>query len=249
MEAEISKLLPTAKEHELTLGDLISSRDAANRLAQLAEQKTALLAKRAEYEAMKQSQKDQPKVVCAGNEVYEFSKMVGSILEEWKFPGGTDVTFDEATYDIKIDGILRTLNGKGVRALTMRPSRLAFCCTASRTTFRTRVSWCWIRRCLPIAIPSIPRRVRSPTMRRSLPRAPYSENFFRHLASLEGQAQFIVLDNIDPPANIEQWADTELFSGTKRRVFGSSRCSLRRAGATSEPRPFVFRCCVQPLVS
>jgi hypothetical protein len=45
--------------------------------------------------------------------------------------------------------------------------------------------------------------------------SPVQQNFFRHLASLERRAQFIVLDNIDPPANIEQWADTELFSGTK----------------------------------
>ena len=212
VEAEISKLLPTAKLHELTLGDLISRRDAANRFAQLTEQKEALLARRAEYEAMKQSRKDQPKLVAPADEVYEFSKMVGSVLEEWKFPGGTDVTFDEATYDIKIDGTLRTLNGKGVRALTHAAFKVGLLLYCQKNNLPHPGFMVLDTPLLAYRDPVTNKEGALSDDEKIIAASPVQQNFFRHLASL-GQAQFIVLDNIDPPADIHKWADTELFTG------------------------------------
>jgi hypothetical protein len=213
VEATISKLLPTAKEHEKTLADLISRRDAANRVAQLAEQKTALLARRAEYEAMKQSRKDKPKLVTPADEVYEFSKIVGSILKEWKFPGGTDVTFDEATYDIKIDGVLRTLNGKGVRALTHAAFKVGLLLYCQQNNLPHPGFMVLDTPLLAYRDPVNSKAGPLSDDEKVLVASPVQQNFFRHLASLKGQAQFIILDNIDPPANIKEWADTELFTG------------------------------------
>jgi hypothetical protein len=213
VEAKISKLLPTAKEHERALAELISRRDAANRIAQLAEQKTALLAKRAEYEAMKQSRKDRPKLVTPANEVYEFGKIVGSILKEWKFPGGADVTFDEATYDIKIDGVLRTLNGKGVRALTHAAFKVGLLLYCQQNSLPHPGFMVLDTPLLAYRDPVKSKAGPLSDDEKIIVASPVQQNFFRHLASLKGQAQFIILDNIDPPANIEEWADTELFTG------------------------------------
>jgi hypothetical protein len=214
-EGEITKLLPTAKEHEATLSQLIARRDAAKRLAQLVEQKDALVAKRAEYESMKQARKDFPKLAAPATALYDFGKVVGSILDEWKFPGGHDVTFDEATYDVKIGGKLRTLNGKGVRALTHAAFKIGLLLYCQRNNLPHPGFLVLDTPLLAYRDPVKSKEGALSDDEKVLAASPVRQNFFRHLASLEGQAQFIVLDNIDPPPKIEQWADTELFTGTK----------------------------------
>ena len=213
--SEIGKLLPAAKEHEVALGDLIASRDAARRLAQLVEQRVALVAKRAEYEAMKQSKKDLPTLASPSTALYDFGKLVGSVLDQWRFPGGTDVTFEEDTYDIKINGKLRTLNGKGVRALTHAAFKVGLLLYCQRNNLPHPGFLILDTPLLAYRDPIKSKKGPLSADERVVAASPVRENFFRHLASLEKDAQFIVLDNIDPPPDIHKWAETELFTGNE----------------------------------
>jgi hypothetical protein len=47
----------------------------------------------------------------------EFCDEIETVLEEWKWEGEGRVEFDEAEYDIKVDGQQRQSHGKGVRAV------------------------------------------------------------------------------------------------------------------------------------
>jgi hypothetical protein len=215
IQAQVGTLLPEAKQHEVTLADLIASRDAAKRLAHLVEQRVALVAKRAGYEAMKQSKKDFPTLNAPATALYDFGKLVGSVLEEWKFPGGTDVTFDADTYDIKINGKLRTLNGKGVRALTHAAFKVALLLYCQRNGLPHPGFLVLDTPLLAYRDPIKSKKGELSADEKTVAASPVRENFFRHLASLQKDAQFIVLDNIDPPTNIDKWADTVVFTGNK----------------------------------
>ena len=64
------------------------------------------------------------------NAVHDFAQTVSRVLTEWWFPGQRHVSFDEATYDLRIDGKPRRDNGKGVRAIThaaFKVALLMFC--------------------------------------------------------------------------------------------------------------------------
>ena len=173
------------------------------------------MAKRAEYEAMKQSKKDFPTLASPATALYDFGKLVGSILDEWKFPGGTDVTFDEDTYDIKINGKLRTLNGKGVRALTHAAFKVGLLLYCQRNNLPHPGFLVLDTPLLAYRDPIKSKKGALSADERVVAASPVRENFFRHLASLEKDAQFIVLDNIDPPPDIDKWAKTEVFTGNE----------------------------------
>ncbi|MER8370207.1 hypothetical protein [Mesorhizobium sp. M1378] len=47
----------------------------------------------------------------------KFCKEVEAVLKEWNWEGEGRVEFDEAVFDIKVDGQARQSHGKGVRAI------------------------------------------------------------------------------------------------------------------------------------
>jgi hypothetical protein len=124
------------------------------------------------------------------------------------------VSFDEKTYDIRIDGKLRTDNGKGVRAVTHAAFKVAL------------LLYCQ-ERDLPhpgvvvLDTPLLTYRdpLRTPRFgaltedERQLAKTSLKQKFFEHLFELRDAGQFIVLENVDPPNNIENLANVQLFSG------------------------------------
>ena len=73
---------------------------------------------------------DRPKVGVTSTAAHDFSQCVSQVLKDWHFPGNCHVSFDDTTYDLKIDGKLRRDNGKGVRAIThaaFKVALLLFC--------------------------------------------------------------------------------------------------------------------------
>jgi hypothetical protein len=48
---------------------------------------------------------------------HAFAKVVQEVLRAWHFPDNPDVTFDDPTQDIRVNGQDRRDNGKGVRAV------------------------------------------------------------------------------------------------------------------------------------
>ena len=56
-------------------------------------------------------------VGVSGTVGHALAKTVQAVLHAWRFPGAPDVSFDQRTHDIQLDGKARNSNGKGVRAL------------------------------------------------------------------------------------------------------------------------------------
>lgn len=214
IEAEIERASAPAGENETVMRTLIAQRDAVTRHGQLVQQRQGLAQKRDEFSQLRQSRKDQPLLKAPDAALHAFGKVMSSVLKEWQFPGDCQVSFDQAAFDVRIDGKARRSNGKGVRALTHAAFKLALLLYCRREG-------------LPhpgfLVLDSPLVAYRDPVKSKKggaleddekvIAASPVGENFFRHLASLADSVQFIVLDNIDPPTGIEALAKAELFTG------------------------------------
>ena len=121
----------------------------------------------------------------------DFSITVGEILQQWHFPGATDVYFDEKTKDVVIGGRPRGSRGAGLCAITYSAFVLAL------------FQYCRSR--------SMPHPgfviLDSPLLAYKEP-MPDDENitasdlkprFYEHLEKFSGDQQIFVIDNTDPP--------------------------------------------------
>jgi hypothetical protein len=215
IESEIDRLAPKANESQLKLSEIIMVRDHVKKGLALLEQKNTYIAKREEFNKLKKAPKtDNPKLDLPGTIAHEFCKIVSHVLKEWQFPGECHVSFDEKTYDLRIDGKLRVDNGKGVRAVThaaFKVALLLFCrgrglphpgfvvLDTPLLTYRD-----------PIKNPKLGELSDD---EKALAQTPVKQRFFEHLSSIRNLGQFIILENIDPPANIGELAHVHLFYG------------------------------------
>ena len=227
-EIEIAELLPQVDETRRTLGEVLTARDRTRQGLTLRDQKQNLLDKRKEAESLKTVLKeDKPKLDIPGAIAHDFCKVVSGVLTEWQFPSERHVSFDEKTYDIKIDGKLRINNGKGVRAVTHAAFKVAM------------LIYCRERN-LPhpgfviLDTPLLTYRdpIRNPKFgdlsadEKALAQTALKQKFFEHLNRIRDLGQFIVFENLDLPENIESLARVEVFlghSGGRNGFFPSRR--------------------------
>lgn len=145
--------------------------------------------------------------------LHEFAQTVSAILTEWHFPGDRHVSFDEATFDLRIDGKLRKDNGKGVRAITHAAFKVAL------------LLFCHERN-LPhpgfLVLDTPLLTYRDPIRSKQGPLSPdeqalrntsLKDFFFAHLSRNSDKGQFLVIENVDLPPDIEQLAQLETFTG------------------------------------
>ena len=120
----------------------------------------------------------------------------------------------EKKYDLIIDGKLRTDNGKGVRAVThaaFKVALLLFChdkglphpgfivLDTPLLTYRD-----------PMKNPKLGELSED---EKELAKTSLKQRFFEHLDSIRDLGQFIILENIDPPVDVENLAHVHLFYG------------------------------------
>jgi hypothetical protein len=133
---------------------------------------------------------------------HEFASTVQTILHAWRFPGDPVVSFDDRTHDILIDGKNRRGNGKGVRALmnaAFKIGVLAYCRAKS----------------LPhpglVALDSPLLSYRDPHTSKHgdlsadeqvVAKAGVNEYFYRYLLHQAHDAQFIIIENDQPPIDL-----------------------------------------------
>jgi hypothetical protein len=215
VERDIANALPNADERRRSLREVLAMRDRVRVGLALREQKNRLMVKRTATEKIKSvSKKDKPKLNLSGTLAHEFCDVVSHVLSKWEFPGQRRVTFDEKTYDLRIDGKLRVDNGKGVRAVThaaFKVALLIFCherglphpgfvvLDTPLMTYRD-----------PIKNPKHGKLTVDETI---LSKTLLKQKFFEHLYSIRGLGQFIIFENIDLPENITDLAKVEEFVG------------------------------------
>lgn len=121
----------------------------------------------------------------------DFSITVGDILQQWHFPGATDVYFDEKTKDVVIGGRPRGSRGAGLCAITYSAFVLAL------------FEYCRSRN-LPhpgfviLDSPLIAYKEPMPDDE-NITSTDLKPRFYEHLEKFSGDQQIFVIDNTDPP--------------------------------------------------
>jgi hypothetical protein len=214
LEEQLQNLAPVASTARQRVNEILSIRDQVRSGLSLIEQRASLQERRDQLSAARPpSRGDRPHLDVPGSAVHEFAQTVSAVLTEWQFPGDRHVSFDDTTFDLRIDGKARKDNGKGVRAVTHAAFKVAL------------ILYCH-ERGLPhpgfLILDTPLLTYRDPLHSRY---GPLSEDeeifrntslkdfFFEHLFANSDKAQIIVIENIDLPPDIEQLAQVDTFTG------------------------------------
>jgi hypothetical protein len=138
-------------------------------------------------------------------QVAPFSELVRKTLDSWGFPGSDRVHFDLEAKDLVISGKPRVSYGKGLRAITQAAftiSLMEYC--ASKDTPHPGFVF-----------------LDSPLLSYKEPEGPEDDlsktdlngNFYRFLLQLKAHRQVIIVENTDPPSDVELGDRVEHFSG------------------------------------
>lgn len=215
VEKSINLASPKITEIKISLDEILLTRSHVQEGILLVAQSEQYTQRLRDYaELKKPSKDDKPNLVPPGLATHEFAQTVSRVLKAWEFPGDVAVSFDEKSYDLKIDGKLRINNGKGVRAVThaaFKVALLIFCrernlphpgfivLDTPLLTYRD-----------PIKNPKAGQLTDD---EKRLADSSLKTKFFEYLSSISSLGQFIVLENIDPPQGIAELAHVEIFYG------------------------------------
>ncbi|WP_199084531.1 hypothetical protein [Bosea sp. ASV33] len=143
----------------------------------------------------------------------ELAAAVQSIFKEWKYPGDPRITFHEQTHDILLNGKQRNANGKGVRALL-------------NAAFKIGVMDVCRTRKLPhpgiVVLDSPLLSYRDPLKSKhkelsadeaTVAAAGLNVHFYNYLIKRSNDAQFIVIENQDPPFPLPESVREHVFAG------------------------------------
>lgn len=137
--------------------------------------------------------------------VAPFSQFVEDVLQSWEFPGAKRIHFDLQAKDLVIDGKPRTSYGKGLRAVTQAAFSIAlleYCHEndKSHPGFVVLDS--------PLLSYKEPESAEDDLRGTNL-----NSNFYSYLLNLDVKSQVIIIENTDPPSDIELGSRVEHFSG------------------------------------
>lgn len=199
-------LEPRAKQEQGQLELLLNNRSAVidalniyNRLQQLQTEKQRCQ----ETLALKVEEPGAPTLIVS-QAVERFSLQVEELLRAWAYPGLTRVTFSEQDMDLIISGRRRAAEGKGLRAI----SYAAF--TIGLLRYCQRAS-------LPhpgfvvLDSPLVTYKRKDVVEGEAIP-DDVKSNFFHNLATLPQEAQVIILENEDPPVEVQAKINYTHFS-------------------------------------
>jgi len=137
--------------------------------------------------------------------VDKFAELVLSILKQWHFPDVDRVHFDLKTRDLVINGKQRTSYGKGLRAITQAAFSIGLLefCRENETPHPGIVM-----------LDSPLLSYREPDSQADdLSGTDVNSHFYSYLAALKADRQIVIIENTDPPANIQASAQATRFTG------------------------------------
>lgn len=214
IDGEIEETRPlevsTRKEYDRLRG----VRDHLRHGIRLSQRWEDLKRKRGELGAFKASpiKRGTVSVGVGGIIGHELAHTVQEVLHAWQFPGSPTVSFDAQSHDILINGKNRRANGKGVRALMNAALKIGILVYCRRNNHPHPGV-------LVLDSPLV--TYRGPHSRHGelsadeeeLKRTSLNELFYRFLLNHADYAQFIVIENDEPPFTLAPTAQVTTFSG------------------------------------
>lgn len=214
-DARLVELRPMEATVRRDYEALAEQHSQASSLLRLQSERERLTTRKAELLADRKSSSNPIKLDLgpSGALGHELAMVIQDVLHTWRYPGGVTVSFDMDKLDIRLNGKLRTDNGKGVRAIL-------------HAAFKVGVLLLCRKKELPhpsflvLDTPLLTYREPLKNARHGdltaeeaeLKASSLKDHFYTHLASLHDKAQFIILENVDPPAEITG-ANMTVFTG------------------------------------
>jgi predicted nuclease with TOPRIM domain len=221
IELDISRSAPETREIRQKLNELLTARDHVKHGLELLKQRRDLEELKSETTLEKEpTSADKPKLGVPGTVAHEYAQHMSQVLKKWHFPGKCHVSFDEGTYDLRIDGKLRKANGKGVRAITHAATKIAMLLYCRERDLPHPGFVLLDTPLLTYRDPLASREGELSADEVELAKSSLKTYFFNHLLELRGVAQTIILENVDPPEAVRQAANTITFHGQSGGRFG-----------------------------
>jgi hypothetical protein len=224
IETELDGLRPHEAELQSGYERLLTAREGLRRTLGLYEERDRLVVRRSQLSAREPRQGEgdtKPTVGLDSGTGHRFAQIVQRLLRTWHYPGDPVVTFDPVAHDIQINGKARSANGKGVRAVlhaAFKVGVLLYCrenglphpgfvvLDTPLLTYREPLRQ--------------PRHGALAPDEEALKATSLSEHFYASLAGMRDLAQFVVLENADPPISLQHVRITTFTGGAGAGRFG-----------------------------
>jgi len=215
---EIDSSIHEARPHEASLREryetYASKRAELIKVLDLYQRREKLVTRRAEIDA--EPTKYEGEALQVGPDsttMFKFGETLKAVLTAWHFPNADKVQFDEKTNDIRVAGKRRAANGKGVRAILHAAFKVAVIVYCIENNLPHPGFLVLDTPLLTYREPMSSRHGELSDDEAMLKTTSLAEHFYKHLASLENEVQFIVIENSDPPAAIRNLARIATFTG------------------------------------
>jgi hypothetical protein len=145
---------------------------------------------------------------------HAFAAKVQGVLSAWQFPNNPTVSFNDDTQDIRLNGKPRGANGKGVRAILHAASKVAalLLCQEKNLPHPGFIV-------LDTPLLTYREPLKNPKYgeladdEAALKATSLHDAFYKHLVSLKGHAQILILENADPPSSMREEMNIITFTG------------------------------------
>lgn len=200
-------LQPRVQEALTRFRESQSNRDDLRTAIELLERRTSLEQMITTIETPSTTESaESPSAAVRSSEAEAFSQEAEEVLRTWRFPDLNRVTFSETDQDLVISARQRASHGKGVRAITHAAFNVAL------------LNYCR-GRSMPhpgfVVLDSPLVVYREPDADEGGFSEHLKDAFYESLAAYEG-AQILILENEDPPSELETSANIIKFTGTDR---------------------------------
>jgi hypothetical protein len=180
------------------------------------DERDDLIARREELNAAakrKQPTRSSLVVGIDGPTGHAFAKVVQEVLRAWRFPNNPEVTFEDSTQDIRVNGEDRKDNGKGVRAVMHAAFKVALLIYCQRNNLPHPDFLVLDTPLLTYRDPITSRHGGLAPDEQLLKATTLKDGFYTHLDSLGSSVQIVILENGDPTQTIISQGKAQVFEG------------------------------------
>ena len=212
----LTRLTPAAKQYESELSEVMSIRDRLAHAGVLHGRLLGLQVERSKIASFvwKAEPKEDASDILVSQSVEAFTLNVQSLLEAWRYPDLTRVTFSDEKVDLVISGKERASEGKGFRAIAYAAFMIAlldYCANSKVDLPHPGI--------VVLDSPLVTYKRRDNTPGEEIPEDVTSA-FYEALAKLPTGRQVIVLENNDPPAVLHNKINYTHFSRSATGRYG-----------------------------